>query len=74
MRDTWQRFKFSASAVIGKHGGQVAERALYRAFPLTRGFQFGPPRLPKAPFDENAWPQLYADLEGVGFWGQLVPP
>ena len=60
--------------IIGAFGGAAAERALYRDFPLTRGFDFGPPRLPKAPFDESRYATLHARLEEIGFWEQLVPP
>lgn len=69
-----QQWKLTASAVLSSYGGQVAERALYRAFTRTMGFDFGPPRPPKTPFIESQWPALYNDLEDIGFWGQLVPP
>jgi len=69
-----QSFKLAAMGIIGAFGGAAAERALYRDFPLTRGFDFGPPRLPKAPFDESRYATLHARLEEIGFWEQLVPP
>ena len=64
----------AAGAVVGKYGGTSAERALYRAFNLTKGFDFGPPRLPKAPFDEKGWEGLQGDLAALGFWDGLRPP
>ena len=66
-----QRFKLDASGVISAFGGGSAERALYRDFPLTKGFDYGPPRLPKAPFDESRYAELRARLEAIGFWKQL---
>lgn len=69
-----QAFKFAASAVIHKYGGTEAERALYRAFPLTPDFQYGPPRLPKLPFQETNWAALHKELAALGFWDSLAPP
>ena len=57
-----------------RYGGGSAERALYRAFPLTRGWDYGPPRLPRRPFDEADWPALHRELAAQRFWDQLVPP
>ena len=69
-----QAFKLRASAIISKYGGGAAERALYRRFPnVTAGFDYGPPRLPRRPFEETKWAALEAELETVGFWEQLLP-
>ena len=69
-----QQFKLSAMAIISKYGGAAAERALYRSFALTTGFDFGPPRLPKLPFDSSKYSALVAELANIGFWKQLTPP
>ena len=68
-----QAFKLAASDVISKYsnGGGSARKALYRRFPLTAGFDYGPPRLPGRPFDESNWEAMNAELEALGFWDQL---
>ena len=68
-----QTFKLKASAVLSKYGGPAAERALYRRFTITSGFDYGPGRLPLKPFDEALWPELDKELDNLGFWDQLVP-
>jgi len=69
-----QAFKLAAFGVISKYGGAAAERALYRKFPLTKGFDFGPGRLPQQAFDEANWAPLEAGLDALGFWKTLAPP
>ena len=69
-----QAFKLAAGNIISKYGGASAERALYRAFPLTRGVNIGPPRLPKLPFNESSYSALASELKSIGFWQQLTPP
>jgi len=65
-----QAFRLAALQILSRYGGGTAERALYRRFPASYGFDYGPPRLPRAPFRESDWHALEAELDAIGFWEQ----
>ena len=67
-------WKNSVGAVLGRYGGSTAERALYRAFPLTKGTAggdlLGPGRWPKdqAPLNASTFRALCVELAALDFW------